>query len=131
VVGRRTRSIPEHLPAGALLEQNRKVAITDRKGDWYMKDREISPSVNRRATGARKYPLDPDEREAEDNTEFDQAAASNKPPKGAYGLTEPLDQTADELSQSDNVDQPSKPAAAEERTDDHTKDRDRPEDDQT
>ncbi|MDW6023569.1 hypothetical protein SAZ10_17605 [Mesorhizobium sp. BAC0120] len=95
-----------------------------------MKDREIRPSINRRATGARKYPLDPDAPEAEENTEIDQAAAGNKPPKGPYGLTEPLDQTADELSQSDNVDQPRKPTVAQDRTDDHTKDRDRP-DEQT
>ena len=96
-----------------------------------MKDREIRPTINRRATGARKYPLDPDAPEAEDSTEIDQAAAANKPPKGPYGLTEPLDETADELSQSDNVDQPRNPTVVENRTDDHSRGRDRPDDDQT
>jgi hypothetical protein len=81
-----------------------------------LKDREIRPSINRRATGARKYPLNPDVRESEDGTEIDQRAAANKPPKGGYGLTQPLDETSEELSQSDNLDQRSRPNLADDKT---------------
>ena len=59
---------------------------------------------NRRATGARKYPLSPDSRTSGDGTEIDQDAAKNKPKK-PYGLTRPLDESPEHTSQSDNVDQ--------------------------
>lgn len=59
--------------------------------------------INKRETGVRDYKVDKRPGPAD---AFSQDAASNKPPKDGYGLTEPVDETEARARHSDGVEPP-------------------------
>lgn len=67
---------------------------------------------NRRETGVREYKID---KRPGPGDAFSQDAAENKPPKGGYGLTEPVDETEAHARHSEGV-EPRRAASAGEET---------------